>query len=79
MILERVMYIHYPFYFQKDTIEIKVLIDFNNKVNTITLAYILKLGLQVCYTNVRALEIDCSILKTFRIVFASFEIKDKLG
>lgn len=43
VVLKRVLYIYYLLYFQKNTIEIKALLDFGNKVNAITPAYILKL------------------------------------
>ena len=44
-----------------------------------TLVYILKLGLQIRHTNVRAQKIDGSILKMFEIVLANFQVKNKLG
>ena len=44
-----------------------------------TLAYASKLGLKVHPTNVKAQKIDGSTLKTFGIVLASFQVKDKLG
>ena len=37
-----------------------------------TLRYILKLGLKIYSTNVKVQKIDGSILKTFKIVLASF-------
>ena len=54
------------------------LIDFSNKVNTITLGYIFKLGLKICPINFAAQKIDSSTLKMFEIVLASFQIKNKL-
>lgn len=52
--------------------------DFGNKVNAMTLAYIVKLGLKVLLINVRVQKIDSSILKTFEMVLASFQFEDKL-
>lgn len=47
-------------------------INFNNKVQAMTLIYVLKLNLKVCYTNIEAQKINGSILKLFKIVLASF-------
>lgn len=47
-------------------------INSNSDVNTMTLAYVLKLNLQVHCTNIGAHKIDGSNLKTFEIVLASF-------
>ena len=41
-------------------------------------AYTLKLGLKVRQINVGAQKIDGSILKTFKIILASFQVKKKL-
>ena len=43
-----------------------------------TLGYVLMLCLKICATNIKVQKIDSFILKTFEIVLASFEIKDKL-
>lgn len=51
----------------------------NNKINAITPAYASKLDLKIHCSNVGTQKIDKSSLATFRIVFASFQIKDKLG
>lgn len=40
--------------------------------------YILEQGFRVYCINVKVKKIDGSILKTFRIVLASFQIKNKL-
>lgn len=46
--LKYVLYIYYPFCFQKDKKgNINALIDFDNKVNAMILAYIKKLGLRI--------------------------------
>lgn len=39
--LERVLYIHHPFYFQKDLYKAKTLINLSNEINTIIPAYTL--------------------------------------
>lgn len=38
-----------------------------------------KLGLKICSTDVRAQKADDSIFEIFKIIFASFRMKDKLG
>ena len=43
-----------------------------------TLAYILKLGPQTCHIDVKAQKIDGSIFETFRMIFLSFQVEDKL-
>lgn len=79
MFFEQVFCINYLHRFRKDTIDVKTLIDLGSEVNTKTPAYISKLGLKVHYTNIEAQKIDSSTLKTFRIVFASVQVEDKLG
>ena len=44
-----------------------------------TLGYASKLRLKVCPTDVEALKIDGSTLKTFGMVLASFLVEDTLG
>ncbi len=43
--LQYVFYIKYPIQFQEDFTKVKVLIDSGNKVNAMTLAYVIKLDL----------------------------------
>ena len=43
------------------------------------MAYTSKLGLKICYINVRAQKIDGFTFKIFGIVIASFQIEDKIG
>ena len=57
---------------------VQTLINFNNKVNAITLGYVLKLDLKVRLTNVRVHKIEGSNFKMFEIVLASFQVKNKL-
>ena len=77
--LERIPCIHYPLRFCKDTAGVRALIDSSSEVNAISPAYILKLGLKVHHTNVRAQKIDSSSLETFGMVLASFQVENKLG
>ena len=79
VLLEQMSYIYYLFYFRKNIIGIKALIDLGNEVNIITLAYASKLGLKIYYTNVGAQKIDSSTLKIFGIVLTSFQIEDKIN
>ena len=43
-----------------------------------TLVYTLKLGLKACSTNVGMEKINSSIFKMFKVVMASFKVKNKL-
>ena len=80
LILDRMFYIYYPVHFQKDRkITIWVLIDLGNKVNIITLAYTKQLGLRTKKTDVGAQKIDGSLVRTFKIVIAGFQVINKLG
>ena len=72
MSLKQVSYIYYPLYFQKDIANVGALIESDSKINTMTSAYILKLGFKVHHTNVRAQKIDGSTFKIFGMVLASF-------
>lgn len=67
--------IYYPIWFKKD--KVRALINLSSKVNTMILRYALELGLKVCHTNVKARKIDDSILKMFKMVLASFQVKNK--
>ena len=78
MILKRVPCIHYPLRFRKNKEnKLQVLIDLNNGVNAMTPSYVSKLGLKVHHTNIEAQKMNGSILKTFGIVLASFQVEDK--
>ena len=77
MALQRVLYIYYPIRFKKK--EVQALIDSGSKVNAITPAYALRLGLWVYRTNIGAQKIDGSTLEIFEIVLTSFQVEDKLG
>ena len=77
--LEKVHCIHYPIYFQKDSADVEALLDLGSKVNAMTLAFALKLGLKTHHTDIGAQKIDDSTLQTFGTVLASFQVEDKLG
>ena len=55
----------------------QVLINLYIYVNVMTLKYTLKLGLKVCFTNIKTAKIDSSTFKIFEIVLTSFQIKNK--
>lgn len=73
---EQVLCIYYPFHFQNDTKDIRVLIDLGSEVNIMTLAYISKLGPKVHHTDIGAQKIDGSTLKIFGMVLTSFQVED---
>ena len=77
-ILNWIPCIDYPVQFQKHKVHIQVLIDSGSEVNPIIPSYIFKLDLEVWTTNVGATKIDNSLLKTFGMVIAGFQVKDKL-
>ena len=52
---------------------------FGGRINAKIPAYTAVLGLKVCPTAFKAQMIDGSYFKTFGIVIASFQVKDKLG
>lgn len=52
VILNRISYIYNLNYFKNN--KIKALIYLNSYVNTITLAFIAKLGIKIYFTNVKA-------------------------
>ena len=59
VVLNRVSYIQSPLHFCKDKKnKVQVLIDSDNKVNAMTPAYALELGLRVCQTDVRVQKIN---------------------
>ena len=75
--LDRVSCICYPIWFKKN--KVQALIDSGSEVNAMTPGYASKLGLKVRLTNVGVQKIDGSILKTFGMVLASFQVEDTLG
>lgn len=77
IILNWVLYINYLIWFKKN--KVQALINSDSKVNVIISIYTLKLGLQVCHTNIRTQKIDGFTFKIFKMVLASFQIKDSTG
>ena len=71
--------IHYPIWFQEGQKQVRALFDSGSKVNAMSSAYVERLGLKTQKTNVRAQKIDGSTLKTFGMVIADFQMKDKSG
>ena len=79
-VLDQVFYICYLMKFPKNKGKYFIaLINFNNKVNTMTLIYTAKLGFKVEKTKISNKKIDGSSLKTFSIVFPTFQVLDKLN
>ena len=80
IILDQVSCIHYPVQFRKDKgVTISTLINSGSEVNAMTLAYAKKLGLQTWKTDVKDQKIDGSLLQTYKMVIATFQVKDKLS
>ena len=81
VVLDRVPCIHYPVQFRKDKegATIRALIDSGSEVNAMTPAYAKQLGLRTRRTDVGAQKIDGSLLATYGMVIAAFQVKDKLG
>lgn len=77
--LARILYIYYLLRFQKNNQNnVWALINSGSEINAMTPAYVSKLGFWVCYTNIGVEKIDGSIFETFRIVIASFQVKDSI-
>lgn len=62
LLLKWILYIYYLLQFQKDIADVRALIDFGSKVNAMTPAYVSKLDLRACHTNIRVQKIDGSTL-----------------
>ena len=77
-LLEKILYIHHQLHFRKNLWKTRALIDSSSEVNAMTPAYAAKLGLRVRETDIRAQKIDGSILNTFGMVLADFQVEDKL-
>lgn len=60
-VFDLVLYICYLIQFKKN--EVQTLINFDSKINAMTLIYISKLGLRVCSTNVKTQKINSFFLK----------------
>lgn len=64
-LLKHMSYIYYSILFKKNQAKIRILLDFSNEINAISLIYITKLSLKVYLTNVKTQKIDDSIFKIF--------------
>ena len=74
-VLDRIFCICYLMSFQKDKgKDVLALLDSENKVNAMTLAYMAQLGLKVQRTDVGAQKIDRSSLATYSMVIAAFQL-----
>lgn len=65
LLLEYILYIYYLMHFKKTWVEIQTLINFKSEINVRSLVYMLKIGFKIRFTDIEALKIDYSILKTF--------------
>ena len=81
VVFDRVLYIYYPVQFRKDKegATIQALIDFGSEINAMTPAYDKQLGFRTQRIDIRAQKIDGSLLATYEMVIAVFQVKDKLG
>ena len=84
IVIVRVPYIHYLVWFQENQgqegqEQVKALLDSGSKINAISPAYIKRLGFKTQKTNVGAQKIDGSVLETFEMVIADFQMEDKGG
>ena len=71
----KILCIYYLIRFQKN--QIKALLNNGSKINAMNPNFAQKLDLKVWKTNVGAQKIDNSALKTFEIVIADFQMRDK--
>ena len=55
------------------------MLDFGSKVNAMVPAYAAHLDLKVRVTDVSTQEIDDSLLATYSMVIAAFQVMNKLG
>ena len=79
-VLDRVLYICYPMQFQKDkSRDVLALLDSKSEVNEMTSAYTAQLGLKTQRPNVGAQKIDGSLLATYGMVIAAFQVLNMLG
>ena len=66
--------------FQKNkSKDVLALLNFESEVNAITPTYAAELGLKVQKTDVGAQKIDRSLLKTYNMVIAAFQVFNKFN
>lgn len=75
--LKFLLYNYYFFCFYKNHINIKALINWNNKINTIYLAYFKKISLSLKKTDINVLNIDESDMVIFGMIIIAFLVNDK--
>lgn len=57
----------------------QALLNNENKVKAMSFDCIWKLGFKIRKTNIKIYKIDDFTLKTFEIIIANFQVKDKFG
>ena len=71
--LKWIRYISYSVQFEeRQTGEVRALIDSGSKVNAITPIFVAKLGLYIRATYISAQKIDSSAVKTYFMIIAGF-------
>ena len=79
-VLDKVSCICYLVQFHKDkSKDILALLDSKSEINVIIPAYAAHLGLKVKMTNVGVQKINRSLLATYTMVIAAFQVVNKLG
>ena len=79
-VLDTIPCICYLVQFHKDKgKDVLALFDSSNEVNAMTLAHAAHLGLKVKVTHVGVQKINGSLLVTYSMVIAAFQVVDKLG
>ena len=79
-VLDKIPCICYLVQFRKDKGKnVSALLDFESEVNAMTPAYVAHLSLKVRITDVDVQKINGSLLATYGIVIAVFQVVDKLG
>ena len=69
----------YPVQFRKNKgKDVLALLEFGSEVNAMTPAYTAHLGLKVRVTNIGAQKINKSLLATYGMVIAAFQVVNKL-
>ena len=79
LVLEYILYIHYPVQFKKDVnkTQIQALINSGNKFNTIHPTFVKELGLPIKPTEFEVQKIDGTMLDIYEIIVAVFLVMDK--
>ena len=79
-VLDRISCICYFVQFRKDKgKDVLALLNSKSKINAMTPAYAAYLDLKVRVTNICAQKIDGSLIATYGMVIAPFQVIDKLG